>query len=101
MANVKILRLSSGDDVVAEVVEQSDKLTKVKQPFSIVPMQEAPGKPVRLVLTPYIPYGDCSEVNIKSANIVAEVEPMIDIKNNYNEQTGAGVVEVPKPQLIT
>ena len=53
------------------------------------------------MLSPYIPYGDCSEVDIKSASIIAEVEPVTDIKNSYNQHTGAGVVEVPKPQLIT
>ena len=101
MANVKILRLSTGEDIVTEVIAKSPEITKVKTPFTVVPMQEAPGKPVKFMLSPYIPYGDCSEVDIKSSSIIAEVEPVTDIKNSYNQHTGAGVVEVPKPQLIT
>ena len=107
MADVKLFRLTTGEDVIGkikeEIFDENGISTHVilEKPFAIIPQQEAPGKPVKLMLSPYIPYGDCSEVDIKSASIIAEVEPVTDIKNSYNQHTGAGVVEVPKPQLIT
>lgn len=101
MANVKILRLTTGEDIIAEVISEGTSVTKIKQPFTVVPMQESPGKPVQIAFSPYIPYGECEEVDMKSANIIAQVEPKTDLKNSYNQHTGSGVVEIAKPQLIT
>ena len=99
MANVKILRLSTGEDIVTEVIAKSPEITKVKTPFTVVPMQEAPGKPVTLGFHSYIPYGKCDEVTFKQDNVVTSVEPTDELKKTYQKNTG-GIVEVEK-QLIT
>ena len=101
MANVKIFRLSTGEDIIGEKLAVSKETTLIKHPFTIVPMQEGPGKPVKLALSPYIPYSDGDEVDIKTANIIAEVKPQLNIINSYNQNVGTGIVQVSKPQLIT
>ena len=106
MADVKLFRLTTGEDVIGKVKEElfdgdgnSTHIT-LELPFVIIPQQEAPGKPVTLGFHPYIPYGECDEVTFKQANIITSVQPSEKLKNTYNENTG-GVVEVKKPQLIT
>jgi hypothetical protein len=101
MSEVKIFRLSTGEDVIGQKLENNNiESTQIKQPFVIVPMQSKPGGPVSLALTPYSPYSVEDTVIIKNNNIVTEVSPKVDIKNSYNQHLGAGIIEVKKPKLI-
>ena len=43
MSEVKVLRLSTGEDVVAKVDSGSEKVT-LEKPFVIIPQQMGPGK---------------------------------------------------------
>lgn len=101
MAEVKIFRLSTGEDLIGQKLEKSNEnLIHVKQAFVIVPMQSKPGGPVQLALTPYMPYAESEVIVFKSSNIITEVEPKLDIKNSYNSHLGAGIVQFKKPKLI-
>ena len=101
MSEVKIFRLSTGEDVIGQKAEDSDSnLTHIKQPFVIVPMQSKPGAPVSLALTPYMPYAEEETIVLKTNNIITEVDPKLEIKNSYNQHLGAGIIEVKKPKLI-
>jgi hypothetical protein len=101
MSSLKIFRLSTGEDVIG--VKQNTSNTDsvdIKNPFIIIPMQSNPGGPVSLALTPYIPYADDDIVSIKRNNVIAEVNPKIEISNSYNQHLGTGIVQFPKPKLI-
>ena len=50
MSDVKVLRLSTGEDVIAKVDSGSEKVT-LEKPFVIIPQQMGPGKPVQLMLS--------------------------------------------------
>ena len=101
MSEVKIFRLSTGEDVIGQKSEDSDSnLTHIKQPFVIVPMQSKPGGPVSLALTPYMPYSESETIVLKTSNIITEVEPKLEIKNSYNQHLGTGIIQAKKPKLI-
>tara|TARA_Y100001970_G_C13599798_1_gene539629 strand:- start:92 stop:409 length:318 start_codon:yes stop_codon:yes gene_type:complete len=105
MADVKLYRLTTGEDVIGktkeEIFDESGNSTHViiEKPYVIIPQQEAPGKPVTLGFHQYIPYGKCDEVTFKQDNIVTSVEPNDELRKTYQANTG-GIVEVEK-QLIT
>ena len=105
MADVKLFRLTTGEDVIGklkeELFDENGISTHVvlEQPFVIIPQQEAPGKPVTLGFHQYIPYGKCDEVVFKNENIITSVQPNDELKKTYQANTG-GIVEVEK-QLIT
>jgi len=105
MAEVKLYRLTTGEDVIGktkeEIFDESGNSTHViiEKPYVIIPQQEAPGKPVTLGFHQYIPYGKCDEVTFKQDNIVTSVEPNDELRKTYQANTG-GIVEVEK-QLIT
>jgi len=102
MSNVKIFRLQTGEDVIADKSEQSStQVVHMKKPFVIIPMQSKPGGPVQLQMTPYMPYSDDTVVKIDSAKIMAEVAPKSDILNSYNANVGSGIIQAAKPKLIT
>ena len=105
MAEVKLYRLTTGEDVIGktkeEIFDESGNSTHViiEKPYVIIPQQEAPGKPVTLGFHQYIPYGKCDEVIFKNENIITSVQPNDELKKTYQANTG-GIVEVEK-QLIT
>ena len=49
MQDVKILRLTTGEDVIAKVGE-NDQGVSLNKAFVIIPQQIAPGKPVQLMM---------------------------------------------------
>jgi len=101
MTDVKIFRLSTGEDVIGQKLEESNEnLIHIKQAFVIVPMQSKPGGPVQLALTPYMPYAEGDVIVLKTANIITEAEPKLDITNSYNSHLGTGIVQLKKPKLI-
>jgi len=105
MADVKLFRLTTGEDVIGKIKEEIFDENGIsthmilQKPFVIIPQQEAPGKPVTLGFHQYIPYGKCDEVTFKQDNIVTSVDPNDELKKTYQANTG-GIVEVEK-QLIT
>ena len=95
MQKVKILRLSTGEDVIAKITNNSDagKVT-LKQQFVIIPHQQGPGKPVQLMMTLYSPYGKSDSVELKDQNIISIVEPKDEILKSY-EQNTSSIIQTP------
>jgi len=99
MSDVKILRLTTGEDVIAKVTKnlEVDTVT-LKQPFVIIPHQQGPGKPVQLMMTLYSPYSKDNLVDIKNNNIISMVEPKDEILSSYQQNTSSILTT---PGLIT
>jgi hypothetical protein len=99
MSDVKILRLSTGEDVIAKVTHNLETNTvTLKQPFVIIPHQQGPGKPVQLMMTLYSPYSKNDTVDLKDINIISIVEPKDEILSSYQQNTSSILTT---PGLIT
>ena len=99
MSDVKILRLTTGEDVIAKVTHNLEANTvTLKQPFVIIPHQQGPGKPVQLMMTLYSPYSKDNMVDIKDTNIISIVDPKDEILSSYQQNTSSIVTA---PGLIT
>jgi len=102
MTDVKLLRLTTGEDIVAEVTNQeysdNDKtVTRIKKPFVLIPMAQNPGasQESKLYFSPFIPFAENDEFDIKEENIITVNEPKTDIRDNYLNYIGA-IVPVEK-----
>ena len=69
-SEIKILRLSTGEDVIAKVDEGSGETVELKNPFVIIPQQSAPGQPVQLMMSLYNAYGKKDTVTMNKDKIV-------------------------------
>jgi hypothetical protein len=99
MSDVKILRLTTGEDVIAKVTHNLEINTvTLKQAFVIIPHQQGPGKPVQLMMTLYSPYSKNNVVDIKETNIISMVEPKEEILASYQQNTSSILTA---PGLIT
>ena len=98
MSDVKIMRLSTGEDIIAKVVDKNVETVKLNKPFVIIPHQQGPGKPVQLMMTLYSPYSSSDDIEIKSQNIISIVDPKKEILSSYQQNTSSILTA---PSLIT
>lgn len=96
--DLKALKLASGEEIVAEIVERTDSHTVIKNPLGCVMQRAQDGHPV-MGFVPWMQAAD-SPFNLKNTMIVIEAEVALEVKNGYNQIFGSGIV-VPPKQLIT
>ena len=98
MSDVKVLRLSTGEDVVAKVDSGSEKVT-LEKPFVIIPQQMGPGKPVQLMMSLYNAFGKGDKVEVAKDKVVFMTDPKDEIKSSYEQNTSK--ILTPNKGLIT
>ena len=98
MQEVKILRLSTGEDVIAKVGEH-DQGVSLKNPFVIIPQQSAPGQPISLMMSLYNAFGKKDTVTLSKDKIVFMTEPKDEILKSYEQNTSK--ILTPQTSLIT
>ncbi len=98
MEEVKILRLTTGEDVIAKVGE-NDQGVSLHKPFVIIPQQSAPGQPIQLMMSLYNAFGKSDTITIAQDKIVFQTDPKDDILKSYEQNTSR--ILQPKAGLIT
>ena len=98
MEQVKILRLTTGEDVIAKVGE-NDQGVSLNKPFVIITQQSAPGQPIQLMMSLYNAFGKSDTVTIAKDKIVFQTDPKDDILKSYEQNTSRIITS--KPGLIT
>ena len=98
MSDVKVLRLSTGEDVIAKVGENDGGIS-LNKPFVIIPQQLGPGKPVQLMMSLYNAFGKGDTITIGQEKVVFMTEPKDEIKNSYEQNTSK--ILTPNKGLIT
>tara|TARA_Y100001970_G_C13979602_1_gene722432 strand:- start:323 stop:640 length:318 start_codon:yes stop_codon:yes gene_type:complete len=96
-SEIKILRLSTGEDVIAKVDEGSEGVT-LNKPFVIIPQQMAPGKPVQLMMSLYNAFGKSDTITLSKDKIVFITDPKDEILKSYEQNTSR---IIKAPGLIT
>ena len=98
MSDVKVIRLSTGEDVIAKVDEGSEKVT-LDKPFVIIPQQMGPGKPVQLMMSLYNAFGKGDTITLSKDKVVFMTDPKDEIKSSYEVNTSK--ILTPNKGLIT
>ena len=98
MQDVKILRLSTGEDVIAKIGE-NDQGVSLNKPFVIIPQQSAPGQPIQLMMSLYNAFGKSDTITLAKDKIVFTTDPKDDILKSYEQNTSR--ILQPKAGLIT
>ena len=98
MEKVKIMRLTTGEDVIAKVGE-NDQGVSLNKPFVIIPQQSAPGQPIQLMMSLYNAFGKSDTITLAKDKIVFQTEPKDDILKSYEQNTSR--ILQPKAGLIT
>jgi len=97
MDKVKILRLTTGEDVIAKVGE-NDQGVSLNKAFVIIPQQTGPGKPIQLMMSLYNAFGKNDTITLDKDKIVFMTDPKDDILKSYEQNTSR---IIKAPGLIT
>ncbi len=92
---VKLVRLKSGEDIIADIMAESAEIVKIKNPAMLMPMSDGRGNQVQVGLAPWMPFSEAKEFELPRDWVLLTTEPAQDIVNNYNQVFGTGIV-VPK-----
>jgi hypothetical protein len=82
---IKLLRLASGEDVVAEV-ERKDGVYVLNKPHRLVLAREGLGS------MPLCPFAKSERYEVADIHVVWEADPEDEIRNSYAAATGSIVV---------
>jgi len=96
---IKLYRLTTGEDLIAEQVEVTDTFTIAKKPFVLIPMQQPGAQTATIGFHPYIHYTKDEIIKIKSNNIICDSEPEQNILNAYQQNTSK-ILQAKKPNII-
>jgi len=96
---VKLLRLKSGEDIVAEHVQgKIGQNITIENPAMLMPMSDGRGNQVQVGLAPWMPFSAEKRFDLPGDWILLMTDPAPDLVNNYNQVFGSGIVV---PQVNT
>ena len=96
MSEIKIVRLTSGEELIAKVEEVDDISYILKKPAILIPA----GKD-QLAFGQWLPYADIKDgIEILSKYVVFVVKPMEEMAQQYEEAFGSGLI-VPKSPSVS
>jgi len=92
MSDVKLVRLTTGEELLAKT-EQIDNVSYIlKKPAILIPA----GKD-QLAFGQWLPYADIEEgIEISSQFVVFVTDPVDELLNQYNSMFGSGIVVPPR-----
>jgi len=95
MSETQIVRLSTGEEIVAKVTENDDSYT-LKNPAILIPAGRD-----QLAFGQWLPYADIENgIEINKKYVVFVIPPMTELVNQYSSSFGSGIV-VPEKGPIS
>lgn len=90
---IKILKLVSGEELIADVKDQSNNDVVLDKPcmLQMIPSRANPEQHA-MALIPYAIHTEYHKVSVKREHIVWSEEPLKELYNQYNSVFGSGIV---------
>jgi len=100
MANLQILRLITGEEIIGKVISDDDKEIEIENPIRIVvvPSKADPSNP-SVGFAPYTQWTDEKVLTFKHEHVINMVKPINEFVNQYNGMFGGLVV--PNSKILT
>ena len=100
-ANVKILKLITGEELLGEIESEFTNPIKIKNPVRIVVMpNKIDPKTPNVGFAPWAEFSDDKEFIIDRSHIVAIINPIKEFINQYNSMFGGIILNPNGPGLI-
>ena len=95
MKDVKLIRLITGEEILAEVLDWKNGVMTIQNALVVIPQQGQVGfAPWATVINPEMP-----EIGLDMKHVIYSVEPAEPVVKQYNEIFGSNIV-LPEKQLI-
>jgi hypothetical protein len=100
MANLRILKLSTGEEIVGDIVEETADKYRMENPCVLAIGMNQAGK-AALQMQPLLIFSEQKVVEFNPNHVIYDVSVAQEIKNKYNEIYGSGIVVPPQSKIIT
>ena len=100
MANLRILKLSTGEEIVGDIVEETADKYRMENPCVLAIGMNQAGK-AALQMQPLLIFSEQKVVEFNPNHVIYNVSVAQEIKNKYNEIYGSGIVLPPSQGIIT
>tara|TARA_B110001454_G_scaffold136920_1_gene127237 strand:+ start:580 stop:930 length:351 start_codon:yes stop_codon:yes gene_type:complete len=101
MANIQIIKLTSGEDIMGEVsdTEIDGKAFLLIENPAVILMMPKPGSDDEfgVGLAPYAPFAKEHKVPIFPNHIISVYDPDRNLLNAYSQKFGSGLIQVGSP----
>ena len=97
MSQIKLLRLTSGEEILVYVVNESGLTLTVTHPVLLIPNKDQIG------FMPYMSYCEMDKMIIKKDHIMFNLVPTDDLKDQYKQMLhGENVIQLNEtPKILT
>jgi len=99
MANLRILKLTTGEEIVGDLVEETPEKYRMENPCVLGIAMASNGK-ASLQMQPMLLFSEQKVVELKNSHVLYNVTVAHEIKNKYNEVYGSGIVVPPQQSII-
>jgi len=98
MANLRISKLTTGEELVGDIVEETPEKYRVENPC-VLGIAMGPNGKASLQMQPLLIFSEQKVVEFNPNHVIYNVSVAQEIKSKYNEIYGSGIV-MPKTQSI-
>lgn len=100
MTKIMLIKLVTGEDIMAEVIRETLDTMTLKNPIRIIviPGKQNDPKGPTVGFAPWQEFADNNECEIKKHHVITTAAPIVEFLNNYKATFG-GIV-VPQAKLI-
>jgi hypothetical protein len=96
MINVKLLRITTGEEVIAELLSETEENITVQNGLVVLPTNNGVGfAPWATVISKENP-----EITVSKKHIIYVVDVQEDVAKKYNEMFGSKLITPDKKKLI-
>ena len=100
MANLRIVKLTTGEELVGDIVDETSEKYRVENPC-VLGIAMGPNGKASLQMQPLLIFSEQKVVEFNSNHVIYNVTVAQEIKNKYNEIYGSGIVLPSQSKIIT
>ena len=92
------LKLVTGEELVAEIINETEDFVEIKNPVAAVMQRRQDGPALGFI--PWMQAANGPTFIIAKDKIVCQAEVADEVKNGYNQIFGAGIMVPPKDLIL-
>ena len=94
MSKTRLIRLTSGEEILCNKTNESGLTITVAQIIALVPTKE------RLGFMPYMPYCEIDQLVIKKEHIMFDLTPTKELAAEHVRMHSSEIIGADKPQIV-
>ena len=101
MKNVKLIRLLTGEEILADVISESDEILRINNPIRVMLMPGKQGNAAPTVgFAPWMEFSEDTEFSLDKSHVLVMMNPIAEFVTQYNKAFSGLVLPENEGKLI-